>query len=106
MTSKYHVYCLGRQKLKGVSVSMVLYRVLPRSLQVTLTLTLTLGQAESTSVATIITPADDYHAVLPPDVIGLRLPPGTKEFVFEGQLITILSVSPTALTYVIEDSGL
>ncbi len=64
------------------------------------------GQADSTSVATIITPADDYHAVLPPDVLGLRLPPGAKDFVFEGRLITILSVSPSALTYTIEESGL
>ncbi len=60
------------------------------------------GQAESTSVVTTITPADDYHAVLPPDVLGLRLPSGTKELVFEGQKITILSASPTVLIYTIK----
>lgn len=53
----------------------------------------------ATTMATTITPAQDYHVVVPDGVLAIRLPPGTRSVPFEGYIVEIIGITSTALTY-------
>lgn len=59
------------------------------------------GTATSTTSGSVttISPHSDYHVVVPPETVPIRIPAGTKAFPFEGGTVEILSATPTALSY-------
>jgi hypothetical protein len=55
------------------------------------------------SISTTISPASDYHAVVPAGAISIDVPRNSPEVVFEGHRVIIEAATPTALTYRIAD---
>lgn len=55
--------------------------------------------ATTTGMVTTIGPVSDYHVVVPPETIAIRIPPGTRSFPFEGRSVELLSSDRVSLTY-------
>jgi hypothetical protein len=53
--------------------------------------------------AVTIRPTSDYHVVVPPDTIAIRVPKGTTQFPFEGKLVQIITANSASLSYRISD---
>ena len=63
------------------------------------------GTANSNTSANAVTihPVPEYHVVVPPDTIAIRIPKGKKQFPFEGRLVEIVGADATSLTYKVSE---
>ena len=61
------------------------------------------GSSNTTSSSVTIRPTSDYHVVVPPDTIAVRVPKGAKKFPFEGKLVEIIEANSASLTYRISE---
>jgi hypothetical protein len=59
----------------------------------------TLETRSNTQTTTTLSRLPDFHTLIPSDAIQIRIPPGSRTFVFEGYTLTILKMEPNILTY-------
>lgn len=59
------------------------------------------GTSRSNTSGSVVTmvPTSDYHVVVPPETIPIRLPKGTSSLPFEGRSIDLFAATPTSLSY-------
>ncbi len=57
------------------------------------------AMATTTGTVTTVNPPSDYHVVVPPETIAIRIPSGSKSFPFENYKVEIVATTPTSFTY-------
>lgn len=57
------------------------------------------ANSKTSSVATTIGPASDFHVVVPSDTIAIRLAPGETKVPMSGHVVEVIKASPAALEY-------
>lgn len=57
------------------------------------------GSARTNSSSLTIVPTSDFHVVVPPETVAIRIPKGTPQFPFEGTTVEVLGVTPVSLSY-------
>jgi hypothetical protein len=57
------------------------------------------GNFTQNTFATRTAQKDDFHELIPMEPLQIRLPQGSRSFVFEGYIVSFETVEPTAVTY-------